>query len=273
MNILITSGSIPEFVDDVYYLESIGNNRLGAIVAEELSRHKKVEKIFFLYAHHTNTPYSSTSSYTQKFFLEEWAEKLMLKEVNTIHELEKEIHSISKENEIDMVLHLMSIPNYQSDDVFLLNNQSDAKKIIEKIANDFSIDFQFLNTNKDEQNESHDSPSNHGDKSAILSGYKQLYIHQKPNTKVLSVIRKLFPSAIVFSSKIRNNHSSEELLEGANISLKRNQSNLVIAVDLYESKKSYKDVCYVIHGDDKVERFNSFEGLSEFIYSHFISEE
>ncbi|GAB6429222.1 phosphopantothenate--cysteine ligase [Bacillus cereus] len=249
MNILVTSGNISEFIDDVTYVQSITCPRIGAAIAEEFSRYSKVKKIFFVHTPNTAIPFTNSHSYDFKFSLDEWVEKIGVQEVNNISDLEKTIANIMTTEHIDCVVHLMSIPNYFTSSVHLLSTTQDALDAMKVLANDFDIPFSLGTEHINTDN-------------TIQSGHKECIIRQTHREKIISQFAKLNPEAVLISTKVRNYKDLERTKAEMTDSMERNKSNLVIGIDLGENKKQYKDICFLGDGQN-IHQFTSYVALGE----------
>ena len=72
------------------------------------------------------------------------------------------------------------------------------------------------------------------------------------NPKILSFIKKWNPKVILISFKFEVNKTHEELIDIAYESLKRNNSDFVVANDKQEMKKKNQHIAYIIDKDKNI---------------------
>lgn len=244
MNILITSGSIVETIDNVYYIGQKSDASIAAIIGEEFSKDHNVDKIFFLYGEKSRFPWESSSSNDQKFFLDEWLDKVGLFPVLNMNHFTSTLEKLLSENHIDVVIHLMSVPNYGKTVVHLLKHEKDAKDFVKKIAENFGLQVE-VSTNE-EGNALAPTPSTFG---KMKAGYQRVFLEQQPQEKVLSFIQGLSPNATVISSKFEFDVEEDDLVSLGKQSLAKNNTDFVIASDIESYKKGDEDGYYIIGKD------------------------
>lgn len=259
MNILITSGSTIDFIDSVHYVTNISDGSLAANIGEELSKQLDVERIFYVCGKKTKYPWQHSSSNDQKFFLDEWLDKIAIYPVDDVNDLEKEVTDIFTEFNVDVVIHLMSIVNYGNSRVHLLNNKKDAASFIEHIAQHFDV---AITVNEDV---SAITPSN-PDENRILSGFDRLFIEQLPTKKILKLFREFKEDVTIVSSKTAANGSHDQLITDAQKSLENNNSDLVVAIDLDECKRESDAVIYAVSPtNSEPKRLQTNEKIADFL--------
>lgn len=258
MNILITAGSTLDFIDSIHYVSNINDGAIAAGIGEELSKQPEIDQIFYICGKRTKYPWQHQTSNDQKFFLDEWLDKIAIYPVDDIDDLEKSVDEIFTKFEIDTVIHLMNIVNYGDSKVHLLNNKKDAANLIEYLAKDFNLDIEIKNdltnvfpSEKEEQR--------------IISGYEKLFIEQSPTKKILRTFKNYKPDVKIISSKIESGVSSERLTQDALRSIKNNNSDLVLALDIEENSKESESVVYLVKDDNNINKLKNVENISEHI--------
>lgn len=255
MNILITSGSTIDYIDNLNFVGNANNGLFGSLIGEELSKNRGVEKVFYICGKESRFPWQHFSQNDQKFFLEEWLDKIAVYQVHDIEHLNATVVDIFNEYKIDAVLHTMSISNYGNSKVHLLGNGKDAKQLIEHIGKLFDLEVTIKGDTSGEVNE-----KVRGGK--IVSGFPHLFIEQSPVRKMMKMFKEISPDTLLFSSKFEKGISDDDIIHFASDSLKRNDSDFVLASDITDKKKSF-----LVHKDEKVDRFSSVEQFSSFLIS------
>ncbi|PGK51195.1 hypothetical protein CN918_25745 [Priestia megaterium] len=240
MNVLITSGSIVETIDNVYYIGQKSDESIAAIIGEEFSKQNYVDNLFFVYGEKSRFPWESSSSNDQKFFLDDWVDKVGLYPVSGMIHLTETLTKILDEHHIDVVIHLMSIPNYGKTAVHLLRHRHDAAEFIKQLASNFGLDISFAT----EGTEHHPPAASTFGK--MKTGYKRVFLEQKPQEKVLSFIQTLAPAATLISSKFEYNVSSDDLLTLAHTSLNKNNSHMVLTSDIEAYKNGDEETYFLV---------------------------
>lgn len=255
MNILITSGSTTEFIDNVHFIGNVSDGSLGSIIGEEFSKQSFVEKVFYLCGKNARYPWQYSSSNDQKFFLDDWLDKVAVYHVDNAHHLSDTITDLFKTYKFDVVINLMSISNYGDTIFHLINDSKDAATLIKRLADDFGVEVEIKTPVGDTL-----VPINSNGK--ILSGYKRLFIEQKPTLKILKQLRELSSNTLIVSSKFDSGIDETDLIKEASDSLKKNYSDLVIAADFAQHRKSLKEVGYVVDKDRSYKRYESSDSIA-----------
>lgn len=265
MNILITSGSTNHFIDNVNFISHISDGQLGANIGEEFSKYPEVEKIFYICGRNSTYPWQHLSANDSKFFLEEWSDKIVKYVVDDVEEIETVLNEIVKTHEISAFIQMMSIANYSESLLHHVSNKKDAVALIEKIAKDFSIPVSFGEMNLEGLEKNSDSER-------ITSGHKRLFIEQKPTKKILKEIKHLTKIPVTISSKFEYNISEEEMVSIGTRSLQKNKSDMVIAVNINEKKENENETSYLIHKEEKYQRFDRRYELVEMVVEKVFNE-
>ena len=257
MNILITSGSIVETIDNVYYIGQKSDESIAALIGEEFSKQNNVDKIFFVCGEKSRFPWESSSSNDQKFFLEEWLDKVALYPIMNMEHFTDTVTNILKNNQIDVVIHLMSITNYGDTVVHLLKNEKDATSFIHKIASDFGLD---VTVSGDEAKEAH-----HSVYGKMKTGFKRVLLEQSPQPKILDLIKTTSPSSFVISGKFEFDVPEELLLQFAKESLMKNSSDMVLASDIEAYKKGDTETYFLVDKNQTSKAFDSMDVAIEIV--------
>lgn len=244
MNVLITSGSIIETIDNVYYIGQRSNESIAAIIGEEFSKQSFTDKIFFLYGEKSRFPWESSSSNDQKFFLDEWLDKVALYPIMNMQHFSQTLEKILTEHKIDVIIHLMSIPNYGNTTTHLLKGKSDAIKFIKHLADDFGFSIEVTDMDN-EQN----TPQHITTLGKIKTGFNRVLLEQLPQQKVLSLIQSYSPNSMIISSKFEFDVSEEELIQFSQESMNKNGTQYVLASDIEAYKNGDEDGYYLIGKD------------------------
>jgi len=263
LNILITSGSTSDFIDNVHYISNVSDGSLGSVLGEELSKMVNVEKIFYVCGKKTKFPWQHASSNDQKFFLDEWLDKIAIYPVEDIEQMEKTVSEIFSLFDIHAVFHMMSIVNYGNSKIHLLDNQRDAADFIEHVAKTFglSVDVktdvsQILPTAKEENR--------------ILSGFERLFIEQSPTKKILRLFREMKKDLKIVSSKMEYGAGYEKIIADSNASILKNNSDLVVAIDLFECQKESESIAYIVQPGEEVKRLSSTDSICSFLLDYIL---
>lgn len=240
MNILITSGSIVETIDNVYYMGQKSDESIAALIGEEFAKQNNVDKIFFLYGEKSRFPWESSSSNDQKFFLDEWLDKVALSQILNMDHFTETLDSILSEHNIDVVIHLMSITNYGDTNVHLLKSSEDATTFLHEVAEKFGLEISVTGDAAKE--------AQHSVYGKMKTGYKRVFLEQQPQPKILERIKKLSPSSFLISGKFEFDVPESSLLQFAKESLLKNGSNLVLASDIEAYKKGDTESYFLIDG-------------------------
>lgn len=254
MNILITSGSTNHFIDNTNFISHVSDGALGANIGEEFSKYPEVERIFYICGKNSAYPWQHLSPNDSKFFLDAWSDKISIYPISDAEEILEIVEGITAKHEISAFIQLMSIANYAESKLYHLSTTEDAVQLIEKIAKDFDV------TCSVEQTE----PASYGlSEKDVTSGYKRLFIEQKPTKKILKSIADMCAIPVTISSKMGYELSEEELVRRAHESLSKNKTAAVIAVNLNENQKEREDVIYIIQRDGSYQRIETSDLVAE----------
>lgn len=252
MNILITSGSTNEFIDENHYIGNVGDGSFGSIIGEEFSKLHATDKVFYVYNNRSRYPWQHFSNHDQKFFLDDWLDKISLHPIEDAKGLEETIVNIYSDYKIDAVIHLMSIPNYANSKIYGMNNSSDAYKLIQKIAMDFDLDLSLDLEDVDliETNQLH-------------SGYEKVFIEQTPSKNILDVLKSSEHPPFIIGSKIESGHSNDNLIIDANDSLINNDIDYVIAININDYKYKNNESSFLVNKDKSYSKFETIDGIAQ----------
>lgn len=261
MNILITSGSTVDFVDSVHYVSNVSDGSLAANIGEELSKQIGIDKVFYVCGKKTKYPWQHSTSNDQKFFLDEWLDKIAIYPVDDIEQLEDTVHDIFGRFQIDAVVHLMSIVNYGKSKIHLIDNKKDAADFISEIAKTYDLTV-------DIKDDFSSFTSKTIDNNRILSGFDRLFIEQTPTKKILKLFKELKSDIKIISSKIESGVSYEKLILDSKNSLGKNGSDLVFAIDLKECEKEGENILYVVSKNDETKRLKTSDSISNYLIEY-----
>ena len=106
MNIVITAGGTSEYIDSVRKITNSGSGKLGATIAEELSKRNNIDNIYYIH--------------TPKAILPKGNKFTFIKVINT-KDVEIAVKEILKNKKIDWFIHSMAISDYFVDYVSNIN--------------------------------------------------------------------------------------------------------------------------------------------------------
>lgn len=249
-NIIITSGGTSEKIDEARFISNTSTGKLGSLIADEFSKFKCVNKIFYICGKNSFKPNS---------------ELVNVIEINNVQQLQNAIDKIIDQNKIDIFIHSMAVSDYKVSSLisldYLITNifenisevksEEDLRKLVFKNFNEKSLinDYKKI-------------PSNVSNPIILLNN----------NLKIISTLRKKLPKATIVGFKLLSNVSESDLINVGYELLIKNNSNYVLANDSSNITEHYHKG-YLINENKEFKILNTKQEIAKEIANEVLKGE
>jgi phosphopantothenate---cysteine ligase (CTP) len=221
MNILITSGGTSEKIDNVRKITNTATGRLGSLIAEEFVNvgGSKIDKIFYVCTKDAVVPS---------------LQSLEISRIESVDELKNTLSEILTTQKVDAVIHTMAVSDYK------LRGLSTAETLADAISQKLSAQGRNAYGNSDKIKEiilnaveESISPRNC---SKVSSSIENLVLFMERTPKIIGMIKKLQPTAVLVGFKLLDGVDEPTLLRIGHELLEKNNCDFVLANDLRSIK-------------------------------------
>lgn len=247
MKIIITAGGTAEKIDQVRKISNTGTGRLGSLTAGEFVRlgGDKIERIYYVCEPGSVIP------------------KLDCVEVVStegVDEAKDALTDLLTHNKIDVIIHSMAVSDYAVDSVTTVDNLAGflADKLYPVGRNKFESESSlaaFLAACIGENNRVFDRNRKIG------SDAGNLMLRMRQTPKLIGLMKKLQPSAVLVGFKLLSGVGSQALMDTAYQLLVKNSCDLVLANDETEIGGD-RHVGYLLSPDRTFKRFETKEEIA-----------
>lgn len=255
MNVLITAGGTTENIDPVRKIKNTATGRLGNLIAEEFVKQGKnqISNIFYVCEKGTIIPNLPC---------------LKVNLVSGVNETKCTLTKLLTDNKIDAVIHSMAVSDYTVDSVTTVD---DLAEFISQKLFSHKEDFQterslteFITGCIKENNRLLDNDKK------ISSNVNNLMLLLKQTPKLLSMIKKLQPSAILVGFKLLSGVKKQYLIDVGYELLQKNDCDFVLANDSLNISNDHH-IAYLISPDKSYIQFQTKEEIAHGIVQKILN--
>ncbi|MDP4152842.1 MAG: phosphopantothenoylcysteine decarboxylase [Bacillota bacterium] len=214
MNILITAGGTIEKIDEVRFISNNSTGLLGTKIAEAFIATGITDKVFYVCGKNAAIPQN---------------DKITIRRVASVSDLETELKDIMSKYKIDAVVHSMAVSDYAVSAVTSYDN-------IFKSVNESLQSIDFKKCTKQDISElifsGFKSEPNISVSGKISSDIGDLVVIMKKTPKIIGLIKQMQPNTILVGFKLLNNVPVDVLLKTGYSIMEKNKCDLVFANDL-----------------------------------------
>jgi phosphopantothenate-cysteine ligase len=233
LQILITAGGTSEPIDPVRAITNTSTGRLGSLIAARFAADTGVEKIHYICSRTAPAPETDKAVVTRVF---------------DVADLEAAVRDTLANNKIDAVIHSMAVSDYRvksvttaallsesiAEGIAALSDSEDAAADIERAI----LAAQGLDRTE-----------------KLSSAEENLIVAFERTPKIIALIRKLAPEALLVGFKLLDDVPVNALLDTAYSLLEKNACAFVLAND----SREIGDERHVGHLLDRARRVRTFE--------------
>ncbi|MBP3710379.1 MAG: phosphopantothenoylcysteine synthase [Treponema sp.] len=202
--ILITAGGTSEPIDSVRSITNTGTGKLGSMLADTLATELPHATIFYVCARSAVKPNSP---------------RMQLVEIQTVHDLQTAVLSLTQEHCIDVVIHSMAVSDYTVASVTSVDSLARSVQELSSNACDAAAIQQLLRN----------SDMRAGGKFSSHETAPLILLEQ--TQKILPLFRQKLPNAVIIGFKLLSGVPQTELIETAHRLLANNGCDFVLAND------------------------------------------
>lgn len=218
MNILITAGGTSEKIDNVRTITNNSTGKLGSAIALAFAETytQPTGRIYYLCGQNAVIPE---------------ADRISIIRIGSVNDLMEKLTGILTTGRIDAVIHSMAVSDYTVDTLTTKSSiASSMADFIRQNRPSAALEPEALTAQLVEK--AFSGTDTLGSENKISSDIEDMVIVMKKTPKVIGMIKKLQPAALLVGFKLLSNVSLETLIDtGYNLLLKNN-CDLVLANDL-----------------------------------------
>lgn len=237
MNVLITAGGTVEKIDEVRQISNNSTGGLGVRIAESfLTLGESVNKIFYVCGSSALAPPVS--------------DKIETHRIGSVADLKDALEQIFSLNKVDAIVHCMAVSDFTKRNVTTADSFADI--LCENLERSVPLSHEQI---RELIKQSLYKGSGIDGDGKISSDVEGLIINLTKTPKIISLIRKAQPDAVLVGFKLLNHVDLGTLIETAYALLKKNSCDFVFANDT-------RDITPTSHTGYLVFKDGSYEKLS-----------
>jgi phosphopantothenate--cysteine ligase len=248
MKLLITAGGTLERIDQVRHITNNSTGALGRAIVGAFLSFEQVQTIFYVCGAAAAAPPDS--------------DKVRVLRITDVRELQDTLERLFSSNRIDGIVHCMAVSDYTVDNV------TTSALLASGLAGELPL------FTSGEQLSSVIRRHLHGEAGLALSGkissdMDDMLVVLKKTPKIISMLRRYQPQAVLVGFKLLSGVAKETLIEAGSRLLQKNDCDLVFANDLSELSPTHH--CgYLIQSDGSYERLEGRERIARSIAKNVV---